>query len=75
MNFDSDLLEINPGDFSNNFSYTDNDCAYSQTNIWNHSLTSPEFNCNHQTVYNEIMEIKILVSEIKNLLKNYFSEE
>lgn len=55
----------------------DEDATYnfSQSNIWSNSIAYQEPDSSLALLHSDLQEIKILVSEIKNLLKNYFSEE
>ena len=48
---------------------------YSGTNIWNSSFSAPEMTCDFTVLHSDLQEIKSLVNDIKNCLKNFFSEE
>lgn len=47
---------------------------YSTTNVWNKNFFSPEnsSNLSFDTLYSELGEIKLLITDIKNILSDIF---
>ena len=59
-------------DITNNCNET---FKYSGTSIWNSNFSAPEMTCDFTVLHSDLQEIKSLVNDIKNCLKNFFSEE
>ena len=48
---------------------------YSGTNIWNSNFSAPEMTCDFTVLHSDLQEIKSLVNDIKNCLKDFFGKE
>jgi len=48
---------------------------YSKTNIWNSSFESPEISCDFNLLHQDLMEIKSLICDIKDCLKDFFADQ
>lgn len=61
-----------------NFADAANNCfspfEYTCTNIWSNNFSSPEISCDMEILHSDLMEIKALVSEIRDCIKSFFSE-
>ena len=59
-------------DITNNCNET---FEYSGTNIWNNNFSAPEMTCDFAVLHRDLQEIKSLINDIKNCIKNFFSEQ
>ena len=56
---------------------TDSDSTFNwqKTNVWNSSFNSPEISCDFELLHNDIKEIKQLICDIKECLKEFFTPQ
>lgn len=72
------LIDVDENNMENHISdETDNidfPFEYSTTNVWNKNFFSPEnsSNLSFDTLYSELGEIKLLITDIKNILSDIF---
>lgn len=69
---------ITDADFSaDNYAQTDdnNEYSFSKTNIWNSSLNTAEPFSDLSVLHSDLQEIKVLIGDIKDFIKDFFSEE
>ena len=54
---------------------SDYSCSFSETNIWNSNLYAPEMTCDFAVLHKDLQEIKKLVNDINNCIKDFFAEQ
>ena len=69
----ADDMDLNvPADYN---SISDNNCNFSKTNVWNNNFSAPEMTCDFAVLHRDLQEIKSLINDIKNCIKDFFSEQ
>jgi len=77
MSYDKPFL-ITDADFSaENYAEnsTDNAYRFSHTSIWHNGLCCNEPHTDFAVLHSELQEIKALVCEIKDFIRDFFAEE
>ncbi|MBE6894455.1 MAG: hypothetical protein E7483_02465 [Ruminococcaceae bacterium] len=66
---------IEPSESPENFAENNSRIfSYSKTNIWNSSFESPEISCDFQLLHQDLTEIKNLICDIRDSIKDFFAE-
>ena len=61
--------------FENHCDTENNSFNFSRTNVWDNTFSSPEISCDFALLHNDLQQIKQLICDIRDCLRNFFESE